>query len=101
MKKTMYLSVGTAKPDGDNSLFTPDKAHPLLVFALGATLGEAAVLSREHLESTGWQDVLLDKTNPVDVDAIKAAQPEVQAAYEKALKEGSHGMALHTIKGSQ
>ncbi|PCJ14981.1 MAG: hypothetical protein COB04_13930 [Gammaproteobacteria bacterium] len=101
MNKTMYLSVGTAKPNSDNSLYTKGKNQPLLVFAQANSVNEAIGLSREHLESTGWEEVLMDKTDPVDAEAIKSAEPEVQNAYQSALKDGSHGMALQTLKGKE
>ena len=101
MTKTMYLSVGTAKPSGENSVYTEGKNHALLVFAQANSLNEALGLSREHLESTGWQEVLIDKTDPIDAEAIKSAQPEIQSAYQSALKDGSHGMVLQTVQGNQ
>ena len=101
MTKAMYLSVGTAKPSSENSVYTEGKNHPLLVFAQANSEKEALGLSREHLESTGWQEVLIDKTDLVDAEAIKAAQPEIQSAYQSALKDGSHGMVLQTVQGNQ
>jgi len=101
MSKTMYLSVGTAKPSSENSLYTKGKNQPLLVFAQASSVNEAISLAREHLESTGWEEVLMDKTDPIDAEAIKTAQPEIQSAYQAALKDGSHGMALQSIKGGQ
>ncbi|PCI48483.1 MAG: hypothetical protein COB51_04905 [Moraxellaceae bacterium] len=97
----MYLSVGTAKPTSENSVYTEGKMHPMLVFAQASSVNEALGVSREHLESTGWQEVLIDKTDRIDAEAIKAAQPEVQSAYQSALKDGSHGMVLQTVQGNQ
>jgi len=94
MKSMMYLCLARAKPTKASSLYTQGKNYPLLVFALSPSVKTATALAVEHLESTGWMEVEVDKVDPVDVNAIKNAQPEVVSAYEIALKDGSHGMAL-------
>ena len=95
--ETVFLGVGTAKPTKKNTEYVPDKNHAVLVFSLARSVDKAMILAKEHFESTGWEDVLIDKMNPVDIDALNKAQPEVINAYELAVKEGSHGMVLNQV----
>ena len=94
MKDLMYLGLGTAKPSDKNIDYIKGVDHAVLIFTLAADFEKANKVAVEHLESTGWQEVVIDKMNPVDVAAIQEAQPEVKAAYELALKDGSHAMVL-------
>jgi hypothetical protein len=94
MKDIMYLGLGTAIPTDKNIDYIQGVNHAILIFSLAADFEKANKVAAEHLSSTGWQEVIIDKMNPVDVAAIQEAQPEVQAAYELALKDGSHAMVL-------
>lgn len=94
MANNMYLSLGTAMPGADNTQFHSGKTYPVLVFALSDNEKNAEALAIEHMQTTGWSDVRLDKTDPVDVNAIRTAQAEILNAYKTALDIGSHGMVI-------
>jgi hypothetical protein len=93
-KKIMYLGLGTASPSDKNIEYIPGVTYALLIFTLADDFENAKALAIEHMESTGWENVIIDKLNPVNGDAIKKAQPEVQTAYDLAVKDGSHAMVL-------
>jgi len=93
-KKIMYLGLGTATPGDRNIEYIPGVNYALLIFTLADDFENAKSLAIEHMEATGWENVIIDKLNPVNGDAIKKAQPEVQAAYDLAFKDGSHAMVL-------
>lgn len=86
----MYLSIGTAKSKGTEQ----NQEYPILVFSLADTDANAKTLAVEHMQSTGWENVTIDKTDPVELEAIKKAQPEISDAYKLALNAGSHGMVI-------
>ena len=94
MKKIMYLGLGTAMPSDKNLDYIQEVNYAVLVFVTANSFEDANKRATEHLESTGWENVVMDKMNPVDGSAISEAQPEVKAAYELAVKDGSHAMIL-------
>ncbi len=94
MTETMYLCLGTARPSEKNTQYVAGKNYPVLVFALGSTVENAEALAVDHLKSTEWLNVVIDKAKPIDIEALNTAQPEVVNAYKLALKDGSHGMVF-------
>jgi len=96
----MFLGLGTATPEEKNINFTQGLRYAVLVFVFEKTQEQANKIAKEHLEGTGWKDVLIDKINVVDGEAIQQAQPDVIKAYEIALRDGSHAMVLEQPKST-
>ena len=94
LKEVMYLGLSTATPSDKNIDYIQGVNHAILIFSLAENFDKANALAIEHLETTGWEKIVIDKLNPVDVKAIEDAQPEVKDAYQLALKDGSHAMVL-------
>jgi hypothetical protein len=94
MKAIMYLGLVTAIPSKNNKDFKQGSAHAILVFVKAENFERANALAEKHLKETGWQDVVIDKMNPVDNKAVQQAQPELQEAYSLAERDGSHAMVL-------
>jgi len=74
LKDIMYLGLGTAIPSDKNIDYIQGVNHALLIFTLAADFEKANALAVEHLNATGWQEVIIDKMNPVDINAIQDAQ---------------------------
>lgn len=94
MKDPMYLCVGTAKPSKKNTQYAFEKNHALLVFVKANSIESGTALATEHLEATEWMEVVIDKCDLINPEAINNAQPEILNAYKLALKDGSHGMVI-------
>lgn len=94
LKKIMYLGLGTAIPSDRNIDYIPGVNYAVLIFTLAEDFDKAKALAIDHMESTGWENIVMDKLNPVDVNAIEQAQAEVKEAYAMAEKDGSHAMVL-------
>jgi|GEM_PF-5137999 len=97
-KELMYLGIGTAIAKKDNVHYRPEVNYALLVFVQEKDFDSATKLAKQHLDATGWQNIMIDKLNPVDVNALSQAPPEVMTAYEIALVDGSHAMILEAVK---
>ncbi len=97
-RMNMYLGVGTSKPSEKNKEYKQGVDHAFLIFVLAPDLDDAKALAVNHLESTAWMDVQIDKMDPVNVEALKQAQPQVMDAYNLALEAGSHAMILEAPK---
>lgn len=93
-KKIMYLALGTAIPSDRNIDYIPGVTYAVLIFALAEDFDSAKTLAIDHMQSTAWENIMIDKLNPVDSTAIEKAQAEVKAAYALAEKDGSHAMVL-------
>lgn len=94
VKKIMYLALGTAIPSDRNIDYIPGVNYAVLIFVFAENFDKAKALAIEHMQSTAWENIIIDKLNPVDSNAIKQAQAEVQAAYALAERDGSHAMVL-------
>lgn len=97
-KKIMYLGLGTAAPNEKNTNYKLGINYAVLIFAQAESFDDANDVAKDHMESTGWQEVVIDKMNPVDVNSLAKAPDEVMNAYEFALADGSHGMVLEAPK---
>lgn len=98
VKEQMFLGLGTASPNEKNLDFSQGVSYAILIFVFAASVEKATDIAKQHLQATQWKGIHIDKMDPVDIEAIRKAQPEVFKAYEIALRDGSHAMVLEQPK---
>ena len=90
MSSSTFILQATARSSGATG-YSPGEKHIALVFVHASSAEDADQAAIEHLESTGWSQVTLERRGEVDPEGLNG-EPDLVNAYERCLVAGSAGI---------